>query len=209
MSDEMNTQEKILYFGKQEFLQNGYKNASLRNIATAAGMTTGAIYTYFKDKNALFEAIVTPVCKQVDIMFTELSATYYNSEGIVNEVTTEKTITELHRIYGFIYDNFDVFRLLVVGAEGSSKADFIHTIVDYEVTHTLAYLDRLKKVRNVNAKLNHMMIHIVAESYINALFEPVRHNMDYEEAIENLDFLCSFYTGGWMSVFREMFSKNV
>lgn len=202
MARETNTQDKILHFGRQEFLQKGFQNASLRNIASAAGMTTGAIYTYFKDKNALFEEIVAPVCEQVEKLFIELSASYYNADGIVGEITTQNTAAELHRVYRLIYDNFDIFRLLIVGSEGSSKADFVHTIVDHEVTQTLAYLERLKKDKGIDARINRTVLHLVSESYINTLLEPVRHNMSYEEAIENLDFLAVFYTGGWKSVFR-------
>jgi len=204
MTDVMNTQEKILYFGKQEFLQNGFKNASLRNIAAAANMTTGAIYTYFKDKNALFETIVEPVCLQVEKMFRELSALYYNDSNIVTEITTENSIANLREVYRFIYDNFDVFRLLVVGSEGSSKADFVHTIVDYEVTHTIAYLNKINKDKCINSEINSTVLHMISESYINTILEPVRHNMSYEQAIENLEFLCIFYTGGWKSIFNEI-----
>lgn len=204
MTDVMNTQEKILYFGKQEFLQNGFKNASLRNIAAAANMTTGAIYTYFKDKNALFETIVEPVCLQVEKMFRELSALYYNDSNIVTEITTENSIGNLREVYRFIYDNFDVFRLLAVGSEGSSKADFVHTIVDYEVTHTIAYLNKINKDKCINTEINSTVLHMISESYINTILEPVRHNMSYEQAIENLEFLCIFYTGGWKSIFNEI-----
>lgn len=125
-------------------------------------------------------------------MFAEMSATYYDTVGIVNEITIEKTVAGLRRIYGFIYDNFDAFRLLVVGSEGSSKADYIHAIVEYETQHTLAYLDKLQKGRKSNARLSPTMIHIVSDSYINALLEPVRHNLSYEEAVENLEFLSAF-----------------
>lgn len=204
MTDVMNTQEKILHFGKKEFLQKGFKNASLRNISAAANMTTGAIYTYFKDKNALFEAIVEPVCLQVEEMFRELSALYYNDNSIVSEITTENSIANLREVYRFIYDNFDVFRLLVVGSEGSSKSDFVHTIVDYEVTHTIAYLNKINKDKYINTKINSTVLHMISESYINTILEPVRHNMSYEQAIENLEFLCIFYTGGWNSIFNEI-----
>lgn len=137
MKDDRSTQEKILHFGKQEFLQRGFQNASLRNIASAAGLTTGAIYAYFKDKNALFEAIVSPVCAQVEAMFTLLSASYYNADGVVGEITLESNVAEMKQVYRFIYDHFDVFKMLVVGAEGSSKANYVHTIVDYEVEHKI------------------------------------------------------------------------
>jgi AcrR family transcriptional regulator len=208
MSNEMNTQEKIVHFGRQEFLQKGFQNASLRNIASAAGMTTGAIYTYFKDKNALFEAIVSPVCELVEKLFTELSASYYNANGIVGEIATQNTVAELHRVYRLIYDNFDVFRLLIVGAAGSSRSDYVHTIVEYEVTQTLAYLDRLKEDKGIDIQINRTVLHLISESYINTLLEPVRHNMSYDEAIENLDFLAVFYTGGWKSVFHELFIQE-
>lgn len=200
MIADRSTQKKILRCGKQEFLQHGFQNASLRNIAAAAGLTTGAIYTYFKDKNALFEAIVSPVCTQVEEMFTKLSASYYNAEGVVGEISIQKTNTEMSQVYRFIYDNFDIFRLLVVCAEGSTKADYVHTIVDYEVEHTLAYLDRLKKIKGINNSLDRTSLHLVSESYIDAIFEPVRHNMSLEQALKNLEFLSVFYTGGWKSV---------
>lgn len=206
MGDEMSTQEKILFFGKQEFLQNGFQRASLRNIAAAAGMTTGAIYTYFKDKNALFEAVVCPVCEQVEKMFADLSASYYTAGRVVGEISKGNAIADLQRVYAFIYGNFDVFRLLVVGAEGSSKADYVHTIVDYEVEHTLAYLEQLKKEKGRGGQISRTVVHMVSESYINAILEPVRHNLSHQEAVENLDFLCAFYTGGWQRVFSEMFS---
>lgn len=200
MKANRSTQEKILHFGKQEFLQHGFQNASLRNIASAAGLTTGAIYTYFKDKNALYEAIVSPICTQVEEMFTKLSASYYNEEGVVGEISIQKTNVEMRQVYRFIYDNFDIFRLLVVYAEGSSKADYVHTIVDYEVEYTMEYLKMLKKYKGINNSLDRASLHLVSESYINAIFEPVRHNMSFEQAIKNLEFLSVFYTGGWKSV---------
>lgn len=41
------TLELILNAAKEEFLDNGFKSASLRNIVKKAGVTTGAFYGYF------------------------------------------------------------------------------------------------------------------------------------------------------------------
>lgn len=124
-------QQKILYFAKQEFLNYGFKDASLRNIAAVAGMY----------KNALFEAIVNPVCDEVEDIFEELSASYYDSDTIIGDITFQNSLDDLHFVYDFIYKNFDVLRLLVVRADGSSRFDFVHIIVVQEVKHTLAYLE--------------------------------------------------------------------
>ena len=49
---------RIHQAAKTEFLQKGYKDASLRNIVKSVGMTTGAFYGYYKSKEKLFEALV-------------------------------------------------------------------------------------------------------------------------------------------------------
>lgn len=46
--------------GKREFLEMGFKDASLRNIVKQAGVSTGTFYGYFTDKAALFHTLVSP-----------------------------------------------------------------------------------------------------------------------------------------------------
>ena len=53
------TKSKILTSAKTEFLEKGFTNASLRTIAANAGLTTGAMYRHFKDKDALFCVLVS------------------------------------------------------------------------------------------------------------------------------------------------------
>ena len=48
----------ILETGRKEFLALGYRDASLRHIAASLGVTTGAIYRYYADKEALFDALI-------------------------------------------------------------------------------------------------------------------------------------------------------
>ena len=52
------TLERIHQAARREFLEKGYKDASLRNIVKSVGMTTGAFYGYYKSKEELFEALV-------------------------------------------------------------------------------------------------------------------------------------------------------
>ena len=55
---EMTTLELIHAAAKNEFMEKGYKSASLRNIVKTAGVTTGAFYGYYKSKEELFDALV-------------------------------------------------------------------------------------------------------------------------------------------------------
>jgi AcrR family transcriptional regulator len=48
------TREKILAAAKALFAQRGYEGATIRDIAGAAGMSTGAVFASFTDKSDLF-----------------------------------------------------------------------------------------------------------------------------------------------------------
>ena len=55
---EQTTLHLILSAAMREFLEKGFKSASLRNIVKTAGVTTGAFYGYYDSKEELFEALV-------------------------------------------------------------------------------------------------------------------------------------------------------
>jgi AcrR family transcriptional regulator len=196
-----NVQNRITYAAKQEFLKYGFKDALLRRIASSVGMTTGAINTYFRDKQALFDEVVIPVIKQVGDVFNELSKSYYSDDNILSEITYERTIVDLIVVYDFIYRNLEVFRILLLGASGSKHADFIHDLVNHEVRYTQSYLKKLDIKCTYGMHLNILVIHTISEGYINAILEPVRHGRSLQEAIGNLDFIVTFYTRGWLNAF--------
>ncbi len=52
------TREKILASAKSLFTEKGYEGATIRDIAAAAGMSTGAVFASFTDKSDLFNEII-------------------------------------------------------------------------------------------------------------------------------------------------------
>jgi AcrR family transcriptional regulator len=53
------TREKILASAKALFAEKGYEGATIRDIASAAGMSTGAVFASFTDKSDLFNDIIS------------------------------------------------------------------------------------------------------------------------------------------------------
>jgi hypothetical protein len=52
--------DKIYCSAIDEFYERGYKSTPIRDIAKGAGVSVGLIYTYYENKEALFEAVVKP-----------------------------------------------------------------------------------------------------------------------------------------------------
>jgi TetR/AcrR family acrAB operon transcriptional repressor len=58
------TRDKILLAALTIFSRRGYSEASMDEIAREAGITKGALYWHFQDKQALYEAVVDLVLKR-------------------------------------------------------------------------------------------------------------------------------------------------
>jgi AcrR family transcriptional regulator len=52
------TRNKVIAAARQLFSENGYEGATIRDIAAAAGMSTGAVFANFSDKSDLFREIM-------------------------------------------------------------------------------------------------------------------------------------------------------
>ena len=68
--------QNILEIGRKEFLALGYRDASLRHIAASLGVTTGAIYRYYADKEALFDALVAQPAQELADRYRAVQQTF-------------------------------------------------------------------------------------------------------------------------------------
>ena len=64
--------EQILDTAAQLFIQHGYYGLSMRQIAEAVGVTKAALYYHFKDKEALFLAILESYLEKIEALIVEV-----------------------------------------------------------------------------------------------------------------------------------------
>ncbi|MFQ7399934.1 MAG: TetR/AcrR family transcriptional regulator [Neglectibacter sp.] len=106
--------DKVLECAKEEFLSRGFLDASLRSIAQEADTSTGSIYTRFGDKEGLFRAIAEPVVDEFKAMFRKVQEDFHQlSEEEQRADMGQYTARHQEEMLDYIYDHFDVFRLLL------------------------------------------------------------------------------------------------
>lgn len=66
----------IIRAAYSEFLECGFQKASLHKIAEKADVTTGAIYTRYKNKDALFVSLLKDFFGIFETMFAPAAAEY-------------------------------------------------------------------------------------------------------------------------------------
>lgn len=114
MAQEGKTHEKILDAAREEFLEKGFQNASLRRIVKTAGVTTGAFYRYYPTKEALFEALVKPHADKIIEFLKEGITEIERLPGEQQTVLMDVTATDyLDQMLDYIYDHYEEFKLLI------------------------------------------------------------------------------------------------
>ena len=68
------THAALLNAAEQVFAAKGVTNTTLNDVAQAAGMTRGAIYWHFKDKNALFKAMCDRAFLPMEVLLNEITS---------------------------------------------------------------------------------------------------------------------------------------
>lgn len=208
MAEEENTLNKILASAKEEFMEKGFLNASLRNIVKNAGVTTGAFYRYYDSKEALFAALVDEHAKYVLDLFND---TVDDFEKLPGHMQTEQMVDTssacLAILLDYVYDHYDAFKLLIICAQGTAYADFVHQLVVREVDSAYKYMQTLADMGYEVEPLNKNLIHIIASGLFAGVFETIVHDMPKEEAREYLSQFHRFYSAGWSELLNIRFGK--
>ena len=200
--------ESVLACAKKEFLEKGYKDASLRVIAQAAGTSTGSIYTRFKDKAGLFDAIVGPAADQLKDMFVEIQENFHSLDDSTQEAEMgEYTSRHQMEMLEYIYDHFDEFRLLLDCSDGTRFSGFVDELVDIEVEYTYKYMEVINCESVKSGVVTEDFIHIIVTAYFNGMFEVVRHNMSRDNARKYIRLLNRYHMQGFSIVFNPEISE--
>lgn len=201
MNEEQSTLEKILTAGKAEFLDKGFKSASLRNIVKIAGVTTGAFYGYFSGKEALFAALVEEHAKAIMNIFMSAQEDFVK---LPKEVQAQHmgvdSRSSLNEIVDYIYKHFDEFKLLVCKSEGTSYENFVHNMVEIEVEQTLEFIEVLKSQGKNVPDMEKPVCHMIVSGMFTGIFELIKHDMKKENAVKYVSQLQDFYIAGWSKI---------
>ena len=195
--------EKVYECAKKEFLNKGFKDASLRNIAQEAGTSTGSIYTRFHNKEGLFHAMVYPVVEELKEWFLRMQESFHQLDAdYQKENMFYYSGTEAERLVSYIYDHYDVFKLLLECSEGTEFSDFLNQLVEIEMEYTVKYMEATKDDALKNEMITTEFLHIVTSAYFSGIFEMVRHDMKREDGMLYAKQLREFYYAGFAKVYN-------
>ena len=164
------TRERVLSAARRLFSERGYEGATIRDIAQAAGMSTGAVFASFSDKSELFDEILTA---DYEVIYAQM-AQAARTAGAVDEA-----LLGLFGVaYSFHLDQLPLLRASIAvswtrteAAERRARADLKHIFrLIGEVTQRGIDQGQLKS--DIDAKLlAEMTWDVYVANYRRAVFD--------------------------------------
>ncbi|WP_052339590.1 TetR/AcrR family transcriptional regulator [Gorillibacterium massiliense] len=165
----------ILAAACNEFLEKGYNNASMRDIARHASVSTGNLYRYYSNKEELFYAITTPVYNRLLALSEHQSGKLHGG----TQLTLEQMIIQIgHVMSRLLRENRKDLLILLDGSAGTKYADAKNQIVTVFAGHVQEHLEAMGHVTEYQSQsighVTKLAARPLAVSFLEGLFEIMR-----------------------------------
>ena len=189
---------RVMAAARDEFMEHGFEQASMRRIGERCGMTAAGVYRHCRDKEDLFDQLVSPAVNRLYGWLEGHVGRYMQAVEGDGAVLWKDTEIDLMR--EIVYPHMDEYRLLLTCAQGTKHADFLHDLAAYNQTEMWKYLPMLRakgyRVRDISPK----ELHLLLSAYTAAQFEPVVHGYPLDEALRCLETVEAFFLPGWKNL---------
>ena len=224
MDNEKETKKRLQECAMKEFSEKGYMKASLRNICKEAGVTTGALYFFFKDKEDLFASLVDEPIRLLQLALQdhfsaemEVTRNMFHGEKLDDnrmldqEITVDKLVEALEldddmqiarMIVNFLFTYRNAFDLLLTKAQGSRYENYFDYIVEMVETHYMKLYMVMKgyKTKREVTKEDKFIVHWMSHDQVEIFVHLLTHCKTEKEAQKQLRGMFSYIIGGWFGV---------
>ena len=198
MSEKYENKEKLIEYAKTEFMEKGFEKASLRKICTDAGLTTGAVYFFFKDKNGLLGAIVDEPIKKI----SETLIGHYINEGEnfgIYEHTEGDHDDFAEELIPVMYSYYDELVILLTKSQGSKYENIVDDFIDL-IEQRYNQLAQMYASSVPGKKVNKYMLHWISHMNINAFVHLITHESSEQKAIRLIKPILNYLVEGWLDL---------
>lgn len=194
--------QRLLEYGRAEFIEKGFEKASLRKICGEAGVTTGALYFFFDNKDDLFCSIFGGLRGRIEAIVDSHFAMKKQlaDEGNLLEDDFSDEFEMVDKIIDELYFCRDDVLTLLSGAEGSSLENVKDALIAKIDKHNHLIAEGFCRELNI-PNLSDYLIHWMSHSQLDMFVFMIEHIEDKEAAREYLKGAMAFELAGWQAAF--------
>ena len=186
---------RLMAAAREEFLEHGFEKASMRSIGERCGLTAAGLYRHCRDKEDLFDQLVSPAVERLNTWLELHVSRYLKSvESSREPIWRDSWIDMMREV---VCPHMEDYHLLVAKSKGTKYEDFLHDLTENGQTQFMSYFPLLRELGYPVWDIRPAELHLLISAYATALFEPVVHRYPPEDALRCLDTVEAFFLPGW------------
>lgn len=192
--------DKIIKAALSEFMKYGFEKASLHKIADKAGITTGALYTRYKNKDALFCSLAEASMSAIKGLIEPLHERYREVHASKDVGAFLAAIREEEESYlNLLFQYYDECILFFCRSKGSSIETMVETMMESKAAGTVAFL---KSMAQKEIDWNGVELIIMEQFYFHC--QILEKGYSREQAISCMKTVGRFLEAGWKDLFEQI-----
>ena len=207
-SASLETKVRLQQCAVCEFMEKGFLKASLRSICREAGVTTGALYFFFQDKDDLFVSLVGDVLQQIQGMMQE----HFDKERVeadgdtsvdleTGDYSEDEAVSKM--IIHALYEQRDSALLLLTRSQGSSLEGAVDELIRVVTIHYRMLADAMTEKLGMEP-LEESFVHWIFHMQIDTFIYMITHIEKEEEALRYIQQATHYMVNGWYGMFRSL-----
>ena len=198
--------EKIIKSAFEEFMKYGFQKASLHKISERAGITTGALYTRYKNKDALFCSLIQNMFTAVQEKSTSVANRYYEVQRTGDISKMIDAIKEEEKIYlDILFEYYDECILFFCKNAGSSIEIMINKMMDQKGEQTVEFIKTLPGINEKNIDLDGIGMIMTEQFQIYRMI--LEKGYSKEKAVSCMKTFEVYVDAGWKALFEKLYEK--
>ncbi|AIQ68824.1 TetR/AcrR family transcriptional regulator [Paenibacillus graminis] len=174
----------ILQNAQETFLQTGFRNASMKDIAAKAGVAVGNLYRYYPNKQALFDAVTERAYDDLTGLITGDQQHIQSGLAVFEEVGRVLSILVQEQREGLL--------ILLYGSSGTSREGFKERFFAEFAEHIMTHLADYNR-SHPRAPLQLEVSRPLSVAFLEGYFEIMRTASSREQ----VDSLTRQYVSVW------------
>ncbi len=156
------------------------------------------IYTYFKNKNSLFETIVEPFITEIfENMEKSMAGFEASLDNMEQTFSKETTLRVIDRQLERIYSSYDAIKLLLFHSKGSSMENFKNDFIEKYTSLCLSLLNAIADKQGSKRRFSALSVHMILSLFFTRVEEIIIYKIKKEEAYQYRKEWAGIIHGAW------------
>ena len=192
--------DSIIEAATKEFMEYGFTDASMRRIASSAGMSVSGLYKHFPSKEEMFAELVEPTLQGFRDLYDQLADQEFAALDQDHQDALWEDSSTTAQMLKYIYSHLREFKLIILRSSGTRYENFVHECAEKEEKKTYEYI-RLAEEKGFKVnRIDPEEFHLLVTTNLNAIIAAVEHDFTKEQAMHYAKTVEIFFASGWKSI---------